>query len=96
MSFFLYYTALCGVMSLISAAAYFADKRKAARGAWRIPEIVLLTLTAMGGALGGLAGVYLLRHKTALPEKYPFAMTVWLSLACQIAVGVLAYRGGAV
>lgn len=40
------------------------DKQKAQRGAWRIPEATLLTLAALGGSAGCIAGMYLFRHKT--------------------------------
>ncbi len=53
-----------GAMSLASLVAYGADKSKAKRGAWRIPEKVLLSLSFFGGAAGALAGMLLFRHKT--------------------------------
>ena len=40
------------------------DKQKAKHGAWRIPEATLLTLAALGGSVGCIAGMYLFRHKT--------------------------------
>lgn len=40
------------------------DKQKAKKNAWRIPERVLMTVAAVGGALGCLCGMYLFRHKT--------------------------------
>ncbi|MBE6555144.1 MAG: DUF1294 domain-containing protein [Ruminococcaceae bacterium] len=52
------------VMSLITFIFYGADKSKAKRGAWRIPERVLLSLSFFGGALGGIAAMQLFRHKT--------------------------------
>ncbi len=41
-----------------------ADKRKAIRHAWRIPEATLMGIAAIGGSLGCLLGIYLFRHKT--------------------------------
>ena len=52
---------------LINAAGFvlmLADKRKAIRHVWRIPERTLLGVAICGGSLGSLAGMYLLRHKT--------------------------------
>ena len=52
---------------LINAAAFalmFADKQKAIRGQWRIPEKVLLGAAILGGSLGAIAGMYIFRHKT--------------------------------
>lgn len=40
------------------------DKWKAKRGAWRIPEATLLSLVLLGGGIGGIAGMYIFKHKT--------------------------------
>ena len=40
------------------------DKRKAKKGAWRIPEKTLFIITALGGGIGTTAGMYIFRHKT--------------------------------
>ncbi len=40
------------------------DKRKAKKGAWRIPEKTLFIITALGGGIGTIAGMYTFRHKT--------------------------------
>ncbi len=50
--------------NVITALLYGADKAKARRGAWRIPERVLLGCGICGGALGALLGMRLFRHKT--------------------------------
>ena len=40
------------------------DKRKAKKGAWRIPEKTLFIITGLGGGIGTIAGMYTFRHKT--------------------------------
>lgn len=40
------------------------DKRKAKKGSWRIPEKTLFIVTALGGGIGTIAGMYTFRHKT--------------------------------
>jgi uncharacterized membrane protein YsdA (DUF1294 family) len=47
-----------------------ADKCKAMKNAWRIPEATLLGLAAIGGSLGALIGMQLFRHKTRHPKFY--------------------------
>ena len=42
----------------------FIDKQKAKKGAWRIPEKTLFSITALGGGIGTTAGMYAFRHKT--------------------------------
>ncbi|MBR6616504.1 MAG: DUF1294 domain-containing protein [Oscillospiraceae bacterium] len=56
--------AVYAVVSIIAFCMYAADKKKAKKGAWRIPEKVLLGLGFLGGAIGALLGMKLLRHKT--------------------------------
>ena len=55
---------------LINALAFFlmrADKQKARRRRWRIPEAVLFSAALAGGSLGGTLGMLLCRHKTRKP-----------------------------
>ena len=83
------YLILLAGMSLFAFIAFAVDKSHSARGTGRIPEVVLLSLATFGGAVGALAGMYLLRHKTQFAVKFHFAITVWLSLAVQVALAVL-------
>ena len=52
------------VISLITFCLYGADKSKAKRGAWRIPEKTLLLFSFFGGAAGGAFAMQMFRHKT--------------------------------
>ncbi len=52
---------------LINAASFglmLVDKYKAKRNLWRIPERCLFALALLGGSIGSLTGMYLVRHKT--------------------------------
>lgn len=40
------------------------DKRQARRGGRRVAELTLLSLALLGGAAGGVMGMYAFRHKT--------------------------------
>ncbi len=50
--------------SLILFIAMGRDKKKARRGAFRVPEKTLFLLAFLGGATGGLLGMEVFRHKT--------------------------------
>lgn len=52
------------IINIIGFLIMFIDKRKAQNGAWRIPENTLLVITAIGGGIGTIAGMYTFRHKT--------------------------------
>ena len=76
---------------LINAVAFFlmlADKQKARKNRWRIPEATLLGVAAVGGSVGALAGMYTFRHKTKHP-KFPIGVPFILVL--QIVLAFLMY-----
>ena len=69
---------------IINAAGFLlmlADKLKAKRSAWRIPEATLISIAAMGGSVGSLAGMYCFRHKT---RHIKFTLGIPLVLIIQI------------
>ena len=45
------------------------DKQKAKKKKWRIPEVTLMGVAALGGSIGSLLGMYTFRHKT-LHKKF--------------------------
>ena len=59
-----YAIAFYALISLVAFVLYGADKRKAKKRRWRIPESVLLGVGLLGGCLGALLGMKCFRHKT--------------------------------
>ena len=55
------------IINAVSFLLMLIDKRKAQKNRYRIPEAVLMGAAAIGGSLGGLAGMYTVRHKTRKP-----------------------------
>ena len=75
---------LTAYLVLVNAAALalmLTDKKKARRGAWRIPEATLLGIAVLGGSIGAIIGMYLFRHKT---RHLKFSLGLPLILAVQI------------
>ena len=52
------------VINIIGFFIMWLDKRKAIKGSWRSPEKTLFIITALGGGIGTIAGMYTFRHKT--------------------------------
>ena len=52
------------IINIIGFFMMWSDKRKAKKGKWRIPEQTLFIITALGGGIGTIAGMYTFRHKT--------------------------------
>lgn len=66
-------TLLCLYLLIINALGLLimlADKEKAKKHRWRIPESTLLTVAALGGSIGCYAGMRLFHHKTRKPKFY--------------------------
>ena len=62
-----------------------ADKRKAVRGDWRIPERTLLLTALVGGTPGVIAGMRAFRHKT---RHWQFRYGLPVLRALQVAAAV--------
>ena len=72
----------------INAAGFvlmLADKLKAKKHLWRIPESTLMTSALLGGSVGALLGMYTARHKT---KHKKFTIGIPLILAVQIGLAV--------
>lgn len=52
------------IINIIAFLAMYIDKRRAKYGKWRISESALFVLVLLGGGIGGIAGMYIFRHKT--------------------------------
>ena len=64
---------------------YGIDKYKAKKSKWRISEATLLTMAAIDGSIGALAGMRLWHHKT-MHKKFKYGIPVIIILQVAIAV----------
>ena len=74
---------------LVNASGFLlmlVDKLKAKKNLWRIPEATLFLVAAMGGSVGSLVGMYLLRHKT---KHFHFILGMPLIFAVQVMAVIL-------
>lgn len=62
MNLFLFFYLI--ILNLITFIIMFADKRRAIRHQWRIPEKTIFLFSFLGGSLGAILSMYLFRHKT--------------------------------
>ena len=67
------------IISAVAIAAYGWDKLCAIRKWWRVPELMLLGLAAIGGSVGALVVMKLFHHKT-LHLKFKYGVPLILAL----------------
>ncbi|MCI8611972.1 MAG: DUF1294 domain-containing protein [Clostridiales bacterium] len=87
-----------GTASALCAFAFWIDKRAAPHPQRRrIPETVLLSLISFGGSIGGLWGIFCLKHKSNCRTKFHFHFIVVLSCIVQMGILILLFLrwGGA-
>lgn len=78
----------------VNALAFFlmgADKSRARRGAWRIPEKVLFLAAVIGGSAGAILGMLAFRHKTRHPR---FVWGLPAILLLQLAAALFLWKYG--
>lgn len=73
------------VINVATFAVCGADKSRAKKGRWRIPEKTLLLLPLLGGSVGGLLGMAVFHHKT---RHWYFRLGLPLMLLLQAALAV--------
>lgn len=69
------------IINAVGFLLMLADKQRARKKLWRIPESTLMTAAAFGGSIGCLLGMYTFRHKT---KHLKFTAGIPLILAVQI------------
>ena len=84
-----YYLAYLLLLGLITFLFYAADKRRAKRGAWRVPEKTLLLLSFAGGAFGGFLAMRLCHHKT---RHWYFNVVNILGILLHTALAIAVWR----
>lgn len=78
-------------MSAVTFCVFVYDKWQAEHGGWRVREFVLLMLSLLGGALGGLLAMHLVRHKTRV---YYFSWGLPIMIILQVGLVVYARLAG--
>ena len=76
------------VMSIVTLLAYKIDKTKAKKGKWRTKEKTLLILPWLMGGIGGVLGIYSVRHKT---NHWYFPLNNVLAIIVQFAIFAYIY-----
>lgn len=84
----LFIAAYFALINLIAFALMGIDKRKAIKGAFRIPEATLFIIAIIGGSIGSIVGMYTFRHKT---RHFKFVYGMPAILIVQILLVVLLF-----
>ena len=74
------------IINAIGFGLMLIDKFKAKKNLWRIPEATLIGVALLGGSLGCLWGMYLVRHKT---KHDKFTIGIPFILAVQVMIWVI-------
>ncbi len=77
------------LISIITFIVFGADKQRARKKEWRIPEKVLFFLAIIGGSVGAILGMLIFHHKT---RKWYFKIGMPVILIIQITAFVLVWR----
>lgn len=70
-------------LNVITFLTYGADKQRAVKNRWRVPEKILLLLAVAGGSVGAWLGMQIFHHKTRKPV---FKYGIPLIVICQVGI----------
>ena len=73
------------VLSLADFLLMGVDKRRARRGAWRVPEKTFFLVAVLGGSPGAILGMRLFHRKT---RHWYFKWGLPATLIAQLALGI--------
>lgn len=76
-------------ISLVAVIVTVADKIKAKRGKWRVPEATLMGISVLGGSVAMLVTMIMIRHKT---KHMKFMVGIPIIIALQIAAAIAAFK----
>ncbi len=74
------------IINIVGFVIMYADKSKAKRKAYRIPEATLFTVALIGGSVGSILGMQLFRHKT---KHWYFVVGMPAILILQVVLAVV-------
>ena len=77
------------IVNAIAFILMLADKRKAIKNRWRIPERTLMLYAVFGGSIGALLGMYTFRHKT---KHLKFTLGIPAILIAQISLAIWIFQ----
>ncbi len=76
------------IINLAGFVVVAADKHRARRRKWRIPEKMIFLIAAIGGCIGVYSGMLIFRHKT---RHWYFMAGIPLILIIQIIIAYFIY-----
>ena len=79
------------VINVLTFLIMWWDKHEAKLGDWRVSEQFLFLLVLLGGGIGGIAGMYVFRHKTK-KLKFTLGLPVILILEIVLVIYLIKYN----
>lgn len=77
-----------GIVNLAAIIVYGWDKLCAKLHRWRVPEMTLLTIAAVGGSVGAMLAMQVFRHKTR-HLKFKFGVPIIFILQIALIIALL-------
>jgi len=85
------------IVNIVGFAMMGIDKKRAIRGAWRIPEASLFLAAIIGGSVGSILGMNLFRHKTKhwyFKYGMPAILILQIALVCYNLISIFYTKKG--